>query len=455
LADRSQAGASVVSIAAWLEKERTLVDEHAKLLGIPPRILGSTLQIDPLPVIAASSTPVSAVMVSNLPRMMNPLLDPKARAALEATFPYDPSSEALLLAAMLYERFGERCRAWKRTLDLSTDRESRIARAFLMPARRQYLYGLDGLDQPDLPRANELAQSIVQLIEAERLVVAQFVPVGGVTVCGPIDARGISVRPLAPEQVAALQKTFDFDGDSPTMPEIPMRFSEVRHERVGIHVRQEHPKTQEPPADYRLQRVILALQLLGFDPSGMGDTSRWTEPGPPLYRDGGKVRIRGLSPATDSELTRTMLEEAADISERIPPDVFSGGTTPGSRPLSRFLTAVTERADTDAILDYAIALEAVLLPRISQEVSFRFSLHGALLLEHTPAARKRIQKRFKALYDVRCKLAHGEETGTTSNLSELRKEARNLCSLVLIKGLRHGWPTREFFDELVLGGQQE
>jgi hypothetical protein len=444
----------ITSIAAWLEKERILICERAELLKIGPIVLGSTIQIDPLPTIAASSTPVSAFMVSELPKQVNPLLDPKARNLLEHAFPADPTSEALPLAAMLYERFGDACRAWQRTLDLSTDREARIARSFLMPARQQYVYGLGRLDQPDLPRANEVAGSIVQLIEAERLVVAQFVPVGGITVSGPIDAGGISVRPLTPQQVSALQKTVDFGEDSPTMPEIPMRFTKFISERVGIYVRQEHLKTQEPPADYRLQRVILALQLLGFDPSGVGDTSRWTEPGPPLYRDGGTVRIRDSFPSADKELTRTVLEEVADLSQRIPPETFSSGTVPGSLPLSRFSIAVTERVAADAILDYAIALEAVLLPGISDEVSFRFSLHGALLLEATLATRKNIQKQFKTLYGARCKLAHGEEGGTTKKFTGLAPDARDLCSRALIKSLRDGWPTQGFFDDLVLGGQK-
>ena len=442
----------IASIAAWLEKERVLIGEQAELLRIGPRVLGNAVEVDVLPVTAASSTPVSAYMASHRPQLMNPLLDPKTRLVLEHPFPGDPSSEALPLAAMLYERFGDRCRAWQRTLDLSTDREARIARAYLMPARQQYLYSLVGLDQGDLAEATKIAGAIVQLIEAEHLTVAQFVPVGGIAIEGPIDVGGISVRPLTPQQLGALQSTVDIGKDSPIMPEIPMRFARFLNERVGICVRQEHPKTQEPPADYRLQRVILALQLLGFDPSGAGDTSRWTEPGPPLYRDGSRVRIRDWSSPTNKLLTRAALDEVAELSQRIPPDTFSTGTQPGSLPVSRFSTAVTKYVAADAILDYAIALEALLLPGISDEVSFRFSLHGALLLEATFAARKETQKRFKRLYAARCKLAHGEEGGTSKKFTDLTPEARDLCSRALIKTLRSTWPTKAFFDALVLGG---
>ncbi len=64
------------------------------------------------------------------------------------------------------------------------------------------------------------------------------------------------------------------------------------------------------------------------------------------------------------------------------------------------------RAD-DAVIDYAIGLEALLLAGTQDELSYRFSLRGATILAWDKPGKAQHFQRLKSFYDVRSAVAHG------------------------------------------------
>ncbi len=64
--------------------------------------------------------------------------------------------------------------------------------------------------------------------------------------------------------------------------------------------------------------------------------------------------------------------------------------------------------DVDKYIDGAIILEALLMPELCNELSFRLSLYTSLLLGESEGERNRVFKIVRAGYNIRSKLVHGE-----------------------------------------------
>jgi hypothetical protein len=73
--------------------------------------------------------------------------------------------------------------------------------------------------------------------------------------------------------------------------------------------------------------------------------------------------------------------------------------------INRICRAFREGANTDGIIDIAIALEALVESKI--EIKFQFSLYNALVESHDVARREATFSLLKTLYDVRSLAVHG------------------------------------------------
>ena len=78
-----------------------------------------------------------------------------------------------------------------------------------------------------------------------------------------------------------------------------------------------------------------------------------------------------------------------------------------SLAIRRFLSATWRFSWEDILIDYMIALEA-LLSNTSQEIQYRISVGVAVLLDEKPSDRQRTFEIMKGFYDIRSKIVHGD-----------------------------------------------
>lgn len=101
--------------------------------------------------------------------------------------------------------------------------------------------------------------------------------------------------------------------------------------------------------------------------------------------------------------------------------------------LSRFNDACQRVRDDDAIIDFVIALEALLCRGLEAELSYRFALRGAAFIDG--AARAAANKLLRDAYRERSRLVHGTIRRPTP---ALRGDLHTLASTIIIAALRLG-----------------
>lgn len=122
---------------------------------------------------------------------------------------------------------------------------------------------------------------------------------------------------------------------------------------------------------------------------------------------------QGMPPHTNITISKS---DIANVSTAY--DLISGGKKGDktlSRALHRFLLGRKRTDLTDKLVDYVIAWEALLLTQdgspIAQELSYRFSLNGASLLNVADKKQDRFDsnKKMKVAYSIRSTIVHGGE----------------------------------------------
>jgi hypothetical protein len=76
-------------------------------------------------------------------------------------------------------------------------------------------------------------------------------------------------------------------------------------------------------------------------------------------------------------------------------------------PAQRLVDGGSRYREDDAIIDYAIGLEALLMKGISTELSYRFALRGATVLTWNGGDRGESFNQLRDFYDVRSNIVHG------------------------------------------------
>ena len=119
--------------------------------------------------------------------------------------------------------------------------------------------------------------------------------------------------------------------------------------------------------------------------------------------------------------------------------------------LRRSLRGLGATSPEAGFIDLVTALEALLLPGINMEVSYRFRLYGALFLreERDP---QEVFTNLRDIYDVRSKMVHGEPV-TSERRIRASQYANDLARAMVLRGILHGWPDPKQLDRdaLTLG----
>ncbi len=355
-------------------------------------------------------------------------------------------------AEHLVAAFGRRC--WVLGLFRSHDFESEPAAwlddAILRPFADECLQRLPDIEISDRKRLSIAADSLLAFIAGDTIASHEDVALEGLDVEAAITVRDVVLRPLTSEELGALH-----GGELIWEMTRPRRLPAYGMERVMLDVTEARPKDVQRRVTTRLSRIILGLQLLGLEPAGAGVLQQRDMP-----VSSGTLSLPLVLPrhaANATVCTPESLGRAVDFADRIPATI-DDPRAPHEVALHRFQQGCADRTATDAIVDFVVALEAVLLPRESSgdirfqgELRFRFGLHGARLLGRDADAlgRKHVRKELTEIYDTRSTIVHGGSLDA-ARVVELRPVARRLAADVLTRGLESGWPTSSTFAELVL-----
>ena len=126
-------------------------------------------------------------------------------------------------------------------------------------------------------------------------------------------------------------------------------------------------------------------------------------------------------------------------------------------PINRWIKSKTAGSEIDKIIDLGIAFEALFLPGIKDELTFRLGVRAAWYLGEDKEDRENLLAKFEDIYKCRSNAVHGGNVGEKVKFggekigrSEFIHQAQDLCRKSIVKILEDG----EFpkWNSLILGG---
>jgi hypothetical protein len=154
-------------------------------------------------------------------------------------------------------------------------------------------------------------------------------------------------------------------------------------------------------------RVVTALRLLKSGQVGVPAViQRLREPAFGL--PGGTATTSGPAPAALGPSYRLLSEETEPVIAMYQALAEAASAEHLRIPLRRFNYAYERTRPEDRLIDHWVALEALFLPGISDELSFRASLRIAYYLATSPDQRQDIFDKMRLSYKTRSEVVHGE-----------------------------------------------
>jgi hypothetical protein len=431
-ADREAARADTTrSLVAWLEAERERYRSFAVALGIPVSISHDEM-IEILHPETGTCLTRNEVQISPLHHQGHAfILNHEANRKPAAS----PASE-------LYDAYGVQCSAWSPFADFESDPVDFIDRWLLSQLRSQYLRTINSLDGADLDCAQALASRFIAFIEGETLDFVCWLPISGLE---PTEQRlevgDVVLRALTSSELAVPWEEAMHENDPDRIQRhlrAPSGFRRAEEERFALEVRTSCSKHTAPSGGHRAHAIVLALQILGFEPHGCGQSLNWAEPISPYL--GGSSTFRLPSRGTTKAIDAKHLNEALELTKEIPPEIFSQPHTKKHIVFHRFQLGAAEDSPADSLIDHTIALEAMFLQK-GQDLTLRLQLLGALFIGQNAAQRQKIQSELREIYKVRSELVHGEKVPDDAKVRRAAQNARRLCATALLKALQTDkWP---------------
>lgn len=443
----------MAALTAWLDQERRTTVDVFKKQGLPliksvrrvfaKRTYTSGNRSASLSVDKTGQDSVDVSPISVVPKYVSLKWKPSTPSPFGES--HDESSVAL-------NTFAE-------TGILSAFAETDALSAFVQRLVGDYLSSLRSLSEPDHDLARRVINDYLDYLEASEITENEELVVGGIA--PPVETLevpdvGISVRSLTSEELGAnISHMLGLDaGDDMFLLGAKM-FERVPHSStdfsLGCVVKSTcvRPKGRAIDDETRLDRIVLALQVLGYSICGRGLVIRWPSPGPRMGWPVAKVTIPELPEHEEKDLTVETIRQAAGLADLVPAS-FRHPKRREEVAIHQFSVGAAQESRADSLIAFTIALEAILLPGLQGENSYRFRLNGAKYLGSDAAERRLLHDNLKQIYEVRSKLVHGAPP-KRGELKDLRREARDLAARCLLKALIEGWPSGAAFETLALG----
>jgi Apea-like HEPN len=347
--------------------------------------------------------------------------------------------------------------------DYASDPPRWVARFIVLPGLQHHLEGLPTVDDAGEATALAFADEVIKVAHDDRLRYHLVAALGGVHldagepfVMGNIRVRNLSAseRGRWVDERGGVSSAFLRAGEL-WPPEIAVEFDESSP-RDAVY---------EPDLE-RMPGLVGALQLHGYWVAGRFYR---VESDPPWVRPvrsempvsaPGYVAERSVLTAEAFRTVMATAERLAGyriVQPRSPQDLalhrfFAGEARRG---VGDFLPGVADRNAADAVLDFTIALEALLLPYDENaprgELGYRFRMHGAHFIAGEVSERPATARRLSAIYSVRSRLVHGGRYPKSEEIKAVRDDARDLARRGLLRAVNEGFPVAEAFNRMILG----
>lgn len=336
--------------------------------------------------------------------------------------------------------------------EASADPQLLAAALTLLNVCGEYLRRLESADHADTERAGRLADEAITLCASLDVQEVAALPVGGMQVQESIHRHDVTLRKLSAREAGNLLQAGSLVSSEGSLPLNSYAFLA---ERCVLECREIVAKSEGlQPSASQVRKVVLAAQLHGIHLAGVGMCFVWREPrwffnwvtSTPISV---RQHLKGAASAVDSDTLAQWMETSTLVSE----SVFEQPTEAPDVALRRFALAEGRDSAVDALVDYVVALEGVLLPGLRDELRHRFGLNGAWWLGGDADERRELFDTLRDLYDLRSRLVHGG--GGHAPLDEIsakRDDARVLAARALLKCLTSRWPRAGEFDQLLLEG---
>jgi hypothetical protein len=414
-------------------------------------------------VAAASGAPTSQMIE-------RPLFDPQTRKFWVEQHPVPISSlprvpastdpEGMAIANALIGYFGDNCEVWSPMPtgehpavtfreDAATWTYEHLLRAQLEAA---YLLALSSLETTQRELARELGARLLDELAHSYLRSTTAILLGGLELeVSPLSSASVSLSVLSPAQLGSIsrqmiawQRTI-----APDIGILPREFPRAPRERVILEVTSQHPRHSQPDYDSRLHRILLSFMLHDYPVHGSGHIVRYTWPS--HGRLGGQLILP--ESGGSKRLSATDLGSIIELADSIPDPLLGQIHDKRGVALQRFMAGVAEKDPAEAVLDYTIAFEAVLLPEeFEGELKLRLRLGGALFIADKTEERRTLYQTLGKIYDIRSKIAHGLKPPTDNETREAATGAKEILRKLLLKCLRDKWPDQGTLTQLMLGG---
>ncbi len=331
------------------------------------------------------------------------------------------------------------------TVDFEIDAVRWVLDRLVYRAASAYLAELQSVGARDDELAQSFAAQVVAIAADDGLRYVVTVPLVGVLLDSALVVDDVTLRPLSPEERG------DYIGHEPaTSSRLAFPRMEDPPTTAG-EIRIAGPRDQRDPNDWSEHgwRLATALALHGI-PFGANTVTITTDP-PWLGRWRGGSPLPGpethVVEPVDEPTIRSVLRTRRALQR------FAIGTpaTLDDRALHRFMLGVGRRAPSDSVIDFVIALEALLLRGTRDELRFQFGLNGAHFRGGSFTARNATFDRLRDLYKVRSGMVHGGGSYTNTELLAHRNDARQIADELLLKAVEHGFPTPDAFRDMALG----
>jgi Apea-like HEPN len=355
----------------------------------------------------------------------------------------EPLAEYLLSnTAIAEQRYGEL---------LGNDKIDGLLFRCLSPLAEHYLMSLTDIAKPRPALLKRLSGELLEVATSNTVRQIYQLELSGISTNTRITHRDVSIRPLTPRERGAWSvANGGFDASEPIRDSDYLPAAPFLHAFPSalLELTSTRSKLIEPDRSCLPSKVSLAFFLLGFDIGSFGLISHFGQPSwSSMGRHTTHFPVAERTGIAGRTITKAQFRQVVDLAHQIPN--FSRAETNSKEiVLWRVLQGCGGRSSRPTFIDFAIALEAALLGQGGGELSFRFSLYGALFLqpEYDPAE---TFQRLKRIYATRSRLFHGSAVDARQ-LHQTSLDAAELAKAVTLKSITTAWPSTDALNALAI-----
>lgn len=334
--------------------------------------------------------------------------------------------------------------------DFTRDPADWTSRVLLQRALLHYLNRMPDVHDIDLRTAELFANDVERVASADDLSYMICLPLSAINLepaDGPVICGQYKLRVLS-----ATEQADWFSGLSDNGLWQVEGFVAFPSVLATIRVTGPRGEPMHPPRDVA-DLFVIACYLHGHRIAG-SVVATMTDP---VWVQGGKHSGPLSIPRSSTQPTTIGADALRDVVATIPILTrFSmrQPRSPKDLALHRFAAGIARQNDADAVLDFVIALEALLLPYDPDarhgDLSYRFRVHGAMFIAEATDQRREVFRQLRNLYEMRSRLVHGGKYPNFAEITDARSTACELAARGLRRAVHDGFPDAGKFNAMVL-----